>query len=70
LVELPVDVRKWLPGDALFEQPIAVPQLPPGTYRVETALLDPRTKKPVIALGIAGRTAEGWYDLGEIAVGQ
>jgi hypothetical protein len=68
-VDLPVDVRKWLPGDALVEERVAVPQIAPGKYRLRTALLDPRTHKPAIALGIAGRTADGWYDLGEITVG-
>lgn len=67
-VELPVDIRKWLPGDALVEERVAVPKLPPGKYRLRTALLDPRTHKPAIALGVAGRTADGWYDLGEISV--
>jgi hypothetical protein len=68
VVELPVDIRKWLPGDALVEERVAVPQLAPGKYRLRTALLDPRTHKPAIALGIAGRTPDGWYDLGEISV--
>jgi hypothetical protein len=68
VVELPVDIRKWLPGDALFEEPIGVPDLPPGKYRLETAILDRRTHQPEIALGIAGRQQDGWYDLGEIAV--
>jgi len=35
---------------------------------LRAALLDPRTHKPAIALGIAGRTPDGWYDLGEISV--
>jgi hypothetical protein len=68
LVELPVDIRKWLPGDALFEEPIAIPDLPAGKYRLDTALLDRRTHHPAIALGIAGRREDGWYDLGEIAI--
>jgi hypothetical protein len=68
IVELPVDIRKWLPGDALFEEPVPVPKIPPGKYRLRTALLDPRTHKPAIALGIAGKTPDGWYDLGEISV--
>jgi hypothetical protein len=68
VVELPVDVRKWLPGDALFEEPIAIPELPAGKYRLDTALLDRRTHRPAIALGIGGRREDGWYDLGEISV--
>jgi hypothetical protein len=68
VVELPVDVRKWLPGDALFEEPIGIPDLPAGKYRLETALLDRTTRRPAIALGIAGHREDGWYDLGEISV--
>ena len=67
-VELPPDVRKWLPGDALVEDPVAVPRLPAGKYRLQTALLDSRTRRPAIALGIAGRGSDGWYDLGDISV--
>ena len=67
-VELSVDIRKWLPGDALFEEPVAVPDLPPGKYQLETAILDRRTKKPAIALGIAGRRTDGWYELGEVTL--
>lgn len=67
-VELPVDLRKWLPGDAVVDEPVAVPQLAAGEYRVRVALLDPRTKKAAIRLGIAGRTDSGWYDLGSIRV--
>jgi hypothetical protein len=67
-IELPVDVRKWLPGDTLVEEALAIPNLPPGRYRVQAGLLDPRTHQPAIALGIAGRAADGWYDLGEITL--
>jgi hypothetical protein len=70
VVELPVDIRKWLPGDALFEEPVAVPGLPAGKYRLETALLDRRTHRPAITLGISGRRDDGWYDLGGISVGE
>jgi hypothetical protein len=67
--ELSVDVRKWLPGDAIFDGAVYVPEtLSPGTYRVRVAMLDPRTGEPAIRLAIEGRAADGWYDLGEIAV--
>jgi hypothetical protein len=68
VVDLPVDIRKWLPGDSVVAAAVPVPALPAGKYRLRTALLDPRTRKPAIALGIAGRQPDGWYDLGEIAV--
>ena len=68
VLELPADVRKWLPGDALVEESIAVPAMAAGEYRIRVALLDTRTHKPAIQLGIAGRTEDGWYDLGPITI--
>ncbi len=69
VVKLPVDVRKWLPGDAVYDGSLYVPEtLPPGSYRVRGALLDPRTQKPAIRLAIAGLQADGWYDLGDLAI--
>jgi hypothetical protein len=63
------DIRKWLPGDAVFEDSIYVPdQLPPGEYRLRIALLDPRTQQPAIRLAIEGRAQDGWYDLGPITI--
>src|ERR1700722_9872170 len=68
VVDVPADVRQWLPGDTVVEQAIDLPQLKSGTYRLRVALLDRLTRKPAIRLGIAGRTDNGWYDLGAIAV--
>jgi hypothetical protein len=63
------DIRKWLPGDAVYENTVYVPEnLRPGTYRFRLAMLDPRTGQPAIRLAIEGRQADGWYDLGEITV--
>jgi hypothetical protein len=63
------DVRKWLPGDAVYESSLYVPEtLQPGSYRLGVALLDPRTGAPAIALAIQGRQPDGWYDLGPITV--
>jgi len=63
------DVRKWLPGDAVFDESLYVPaDVPEGAYRFRIALLDPVTGKPAIRLGIAGREADGWYPLGTINV--
>jgi hypothetical protein len=68
LIEVPADIRKWLPGDALVEETIPVPVITPGEHRVRVALLDSRTHQPAIQLGITGRTHDGWYDLGPITV--
>lgn len=66
---LPVDVRKWLPGDAVYEGPVSLDaKLPPGHYLVRVALLDPRTGVPAIRLAMEGRNDDGWYDVSEIEV--
>ena len=66
-----VDVRKWLPGDAVFGDPMYVPaDLPAGEYEVGVALLDPVTLQPAIQLGIEGRESDGWYRLGTTQVKQ
>ena len=63
------DVRKWLPGDTVFEDPLfAPPDLAPGNYDVSVALLDPVTLQPGIQLAIEGRGSDGWYTLGKIHV--
>ncbi|MCS7316326.1 MAG: DUF4832 domain-containing protein [Bryobacterales bacterium] len=68
-IRLPVDVRKWLPGDAVYDGSVYVPDtLEPGSYRLRIALLDPRTGQPAIRLAIEGRQADGWYDMGAIQV--
>lgn len=67
VIRLPAEVRKWLPGDAIFEDTVAVPEtLAAGEYRFRVALLDARTLTPAIRLAIEGRQDDGWYDLGKI----
>jgi hypothetical protein len=62
-------VRKWLPGDTVFEDPVFVPDnLAPGDYELSVALLDPITLEPGIRLAIEGRGSDGWYTLGKIHV--
>jgi len=68
-VPLTVDVTRWLPGDAVVDQLVYVPDsLRPGTYRVRLALLDPRTNQPAVRLAIKGRETDGWYGLGAITI--
>jgi len=71
VIRTDADVRKWLPGDAVFEDPVFVPyDLPADDYQLSVAMLDPITLKPAIRLGIAGRGEDGWYTLGKIRVKQ
>jgi hypothetical protein len=68
-IRLTVDLRKWLPGDAVFDGTIYVPEtLKPGSYRLRVAMLDPRTGQPAIKLAIEGLQPDGWYDLAPIEV--
>jgi hypothetical protein len=68
-VPLTSDVTKWLPGDAVVDQLVYVPDsLAAGTYRVRLALLDPRTNQAAVRLAIKGRESDGWYLLGMIII--
>lgn len=70
IIRTPADVRKWLPGDAVFDGTLYVPSsLKPGSYRFRVALLEPRTGRPAIRLAIEGLEPDGWYDLGPISIG-
>lgn len=63
------DITSWLPGDNLFDGSVTIPtRLQPGQYELEMALVDPSTRVPKLKLAIAGRTAEGWYPLGNLHV--
>ena len=69
VINVPVDVRRWLPGDAVFDGSLYVPEtLPEGTYDFRVAMLDPRSGKPAIRFAIEGREQDGWYNEGQIQV--
>jgi hypothetical protein len=71
VIRTDADLRKWIPGDAVFEDPLFAPSdLPAGDYHVSVAMLDPIALEPGIKLAIEGRAADGWYDLGKIHVNQ
>jgi hypothetical protein len=68
-ISIPVDVRKWLPGDAVFDGTVYIPDdLPDDTYEVRVAMLDPRTERPAIRFAIEGRQDDGWYAVGQLTV--
>jgi hypothetical protein len=68
-LRVPVDIRKWQPGDAVFDGPLWIPEsVRPGVHRIRVGLLSPRTGEPAIQLAIAGRQPDGWYDLGAIEI--
>ncbi len=69
VIRTDADLRKWLPGDAVFEDPVFVPgELPAGDYQLSVAILDPITLQPGVKLAIQGRGEDGWYALGKISM--
>lgn len=69
VINIPVDVRTWEPGDAVYDGTLYVPEsLASGTYDVRIAMLDSRTHEPAIRFAIAGRDPDGWYTMGTIIV--
>ncbi|HMI51359.1 MAG TPA: DUF4832 domain-containing protein [Candidatus Saccharimonadales bacterium] len=69
VLDVPVDIRKWLPGDAVFDGALYIPEnLPDDTYEVRVAMLDPRTGQPAIRLANEGRQDDGWYAMGSLTV--
>ena len=69
VIRIPVDVRKWLPGDAVFDGSLYVPEtLPEGAYDFRVAMLDSASGKPVLRFAIEGRDPDGWYREGQIQV--
>ena len=62
------NIKKWLPGDNVFNDAIFPGQLPPGEYDIEIALVDDQSRKPKINLAIKGRLPDGWYSLGKITI--
>jgi hypothetical protein len=69
VIRTDADLRKWLPGDAVFEDPIFIPaNLASGEYQVSVAVLDPLTLQPAVQLAIAGKEPDNWYALGKVRV--
>ncbi len=63
------DIRRWLPGDNLFDCRVRIPSdLPEGPYDLEIGLVDPENKQPKIRLAIEGRTENGWYPMDTVQV--
>jgi Domain of unknown function (DUF4832)/Beta-galactosidase len=69
VIRIPVDIRKWLPGDAVYDGMLYIPEtMANGVYDVRLAMLDPRTGKPAILFGNEGKQADGWYAMGSLTV--
>jgi hypothetical protein len=63
------DLKKLFPGTAEVKSTVTIPSaIEAGEYEVELGVVAPGTKKPAIQLAIAGKTADGWYKMGTIAI--
>jgi hypothetical protein len=68
-IKTDADVTKWLPGDVVYDDGIAVPyDIPAGAYNLRVGLLCPQSGQPKIQLAQEGRTADGWYELGQVQI--
>ena len=69
IIRVPVDVRKWFPGDAVFDGTLYVPEnLAEGAYNFRVAMLDPWTGQPAIRFAVEGRQDDGWYNMGSLTI--
>jgi hypothetical protein len=68
--ELPHEMRTWLPEDDQCPQDdLSLPNdFPEGSYEVRIGIVRPGDRKPAVKMANAGRDADGWLRLGEIAV--
>ena len=65
------DIRRWMPGDNLYNDSIFIPaDLPDGEYTLSIAIVDPVNLRPKVRLGIQNMEADGWYPMGKINVQQ
>ena len=69
IIGLDADLKKWFPGKTDVSSSLTIPeQLEVGLYEVQLAIMAPATKKPAIKLAIAGKTPDGWYNMGTITI--
>jgi len=65
------DITKWLPGDIIFTEDLALPQnAAEGNYMLQTAIIGRFDDNPAIKLANSERDSDGWYDIGTVAVKQ
>jgi len=63
------DIRKWLPGDSLYDSGVIIPEnAAGGTYELQIGLLGMYSKEPAVKLAMSGLQLDGWYSLGNIEI--
>ncbi|MFB3892386.1 MAG: DUF4832 domain-containing protein [Phycisphaerae bacterium] len=63
------DIRSWLPGSRWFSEDLALPAvIRPGVAKVDLAIVDDATNKPVVHFAVKERQPDGWVPLRYIDV--
>jgi hypothetical protein len=61
-VDVPADVRRWLPGTFRFTSVIDV-RVPAGRYRLALGIIDPWSQRPAITFANDLPRSDGWTEL-------
>jgi hypothetical protein len=64
-----VDIRKWLPGDAIIDRSIALPaSIKPGWVELSAGLIDPVSKEARVSFAVKEVYSDRWVALNGIEV--
>jgi hypothetical protein len=64
-----VDIRQWLPGDAIIEKRVPLPaSIRPGWAELAAGLVDPATKEARVSFAVKEVFSDRWLALGGIEV--
>jgi hypothetical protein len=65
----PVDIRKWLPGDAWIEEQIDVPkEFQTGSVMLHAGLVDRKTNEAKARFAVEGADEDGWVPLDSVEI--
>ena len=69
VLETDADICSWLPGDNFWKGTLLVPEnAMPGYYRLELAITERSSDKPVLRLPVRGTFNEGWLEVGRVCI--
>jgi hypothetical protein len=64
-----VDIRTWLPGDALIETRVKLPpSIKPGYVHLAAGLIDPKTRAAKVSFAVKETFSDRWVSLGGMEV--
>ena len=67
IVEVPTNIREWLPGDVWLKGQVQVPEaFAPGDVMLHAGIIDPGTQEPKVRFAVVETDEEGWVPLGTI----